>query len=206
MSDTMTVKLDKSKFLPHPTGPKVFQCVDFLNYGECVSEFQGKPKSLGPKCAFVFRSGEVNPKTGDIIDVVAEFGAYMSPKANFRKFLESWRGRPFTAEEVDEGVPVERGVGKWVYLNIGHKTSASGRTYAIVLSAMPVPAGVSIPSFAAYKRPDYLNDRKAEYAKEAAKYREEIGIDEHGNPIGDAQEMEPQMEGGHQENEDDLPF
>lgn len=207
MADQVNVKMDKSKFLPHSAGPKVAQCVDLLNFGECVSDYPGKPKSLAPKIGLVFRTGEINPKTGDVIDVVAEFGAFMTPKAKLRQFLEGWRGRTYTNDEAEEGIPLDRLVGKWAFLNIGHKTSAQGRTYAIILSAMPVPVGMTLPAFASYTRPDYLNERKAEYAKVAAAYRAEIGIDENGNPIGGHAEDDPAFSGtGPGVEDDDLPF
>lgn len=209
MADSVNVKMDKSKFLPHSAGPKVAQCVDVLNFGECVSEFPGKPKSLAPKIGLVFRTGEINPKTGDLIDVVAEFGAFMSPKANLRRFLEGWRGQPYTNEQAEDGIPVEKLVGKWGFLNIGHRTSASGRTYAVILSAMPVPLDMGKPSFASYTRPDYLNERKAEYERAADAFRMEIGIGEDGTPL---ERVHFEESGGiglppeEDDSEDSLPF
>lgn len=185
MADKTTVKQSESKFRAPSPGNKVTQCVDVLNFGECVSDFPGKPKELGPKIGLVFRTGEVNPTTGELIDVVAEYGAYMSPKAKLRQLLEGWRGKPFKEDDTKEGIPLDKLCGKYVLLNIGNKTNAAGtRTYAVVLSASPVPKEMKIPVFAAYERPQYLEDRKAKYAADTALYRAEIGVDEDGNPLG----------------------
>lgn len=217
MADRFNVKQQESKFRPHSTGMHVAQCVDTINFGECVTDFPGKPKSLSPKCALVFRTGEVNEKTGEFIDIVAEYGAFMSTKAKLRALLESWRGRPYTEEQVQEdGIPMDKLVGKWAYLNIGQKVSAGGRVYAYILSANPVPPTVAVPTLKAYTRPEFLELRKKGYAAAAAAYRAEIGVDEDGNPIGhhDEEEGEPQIGrvtagesgGTGMPDDDDLPF
>lgn len=205
MADSFTLKQSESKFRPHSTGMHVAQCVDAIWYGECVSDFPGKPKSLSPKCALVFRTGEINEATGEYIDLVAEYGAFMSPKAKLRALLESWRGKPYTEEQVrTDGIPMDKLVGKWAYLNVGQKTSpSSGRTYAYILSANPVPTTVKLPTFKPYTRPEFIEQRKDAYAKAAAAYRAEIGVDEQGNPVG---HPDDELAGALTDTNDDLPF
>lgn len=206
MADQVTAKQSESKFRPHSTGMHVAKCVDIVDFGMCVSDYAGKPKSLSPKCALVFRTGEVNDQTGEVIDLVAEFGVFMSAKAKLRALLESWRGKPYTEEQAREGVPLDKLVGKWAYLNVGQRTSpTSGRTYAVILSANPVPQTVKLPDLPGYSRPEYLTKRKEEYRKAADAYRAEIGVDEHGNPLGggDNYDDAPSLPDA---NGDELPF
>jgi hypothetical protein len=58
-----------------------------------------------------------------------------------RKDLESWRGRPFTQEEVAR-FDVGNLIGANCQLSIVHKKSADGsKTYANVAAIMPLPKG-----------------------------------------------------------------
>ena len=121
----------------------------------------------------MFRTGEKNPDTGDLIDIAQEFSVSMGDKANLRKFLESWRGKPYSASQLDEGVPLHKLTGQWALLTVAHKTSGKGRTYAIIQSAVPLPAVMkaAVPVLPTYVRADYWDTRKAEYAKQAQDFR-----------------------------------
>jgi len=62
-------------------------------------------------------------------------------KANLRKDLEAWRGRPFTADEV-KVFEVGKLIGANCQLNVIHKPSADGsKIYANVNGIMPLPKG-----------------------------------------------------------------
>ncbi len=64
-------------------------------------------------------------------------------KANLRKDLEAWRGRPFTPEEVT-AFKVETILGANCLLNVIHKPSADGsKVYANVGGIMPLPKGTA---------------------------------------------------------------
>src|SRR5690349_9680772 len=131
MADKVTATNQDSKFKPHREGNDFLGlCVDVIDLGETTVAFPNKPTYLAQKCALVFRTGEKNPETGDYIDVSAEFTVSMGEKANLRKFLESWRGKPYTQEQIDAGVPVDKLEGNWALLAVAHKKSAKGRTYA----------------------------------------------------------------------------
>lgn len=68
----------------------------------------------------------------------------LDKKANLRKDLEAWRGRPFTAEEA-EGFEVGKLLGANCQLNVVHKPSADGtRIYANVAGIMPLAKGMKI--------------------------------------------------------------
>lgn len=170
MSDEITAK-NESKFKPHPAGQFVAVCVDTISLGEKVDSGPNFPDKLSPKCALVFRTGEKNAETGDIVDIAQEYTVSMGDKANLRKALESWRGKPYTQDQIDEGVPLHKLTGQPAYIGVAHKTSKNGRVYAFVQSMMPVPRGAQPPVFPEYRRADFWADRKKEYAEAAKKFR-----------------------------------
>lgn len=167
MSDTVYATGSESKYRTHPEGQFIGQCVDVIDMGEKVEEYAGKEPSIFHKCVIVFRTDERNEDTGEHIDVAREFTVSMGDKANLRKFLEQWRGKPYNAAEVKEKVPLHKLTGQWSLLTIAHKVSKGGRTYANITAAVGVPKQLqsSLPEFDKYVRPDFYEKRKAEYAE-----------------------------------------
>ena len=192
-------------FTPHPAGQFAARCVDVIDLGEKVEQYADKPAKLSHKVALVFRTGEVNPETGDIIDLAKEFTLSMFDLANLRKFLESWRGKTFTEEEVEEGAPLHKLCGVTALLSVEQKKSAQNRVYANISAIQKLPkvmeAGAPIGDD--YDRPEYLVKRKADYATAAAEYRKRIGapMQPKVNPDG-FEEFPPATDDG----SDDLPF
>ena len=84
------------------------------------SEYHGKPYMLNKK--YTLSLGE---------------------KANLRKDLESWRGVPFTAEDLQNGFDVEKLYGVNCYLGIKHEPDRNdpSKVYANVTAILPPPKG-----------------------------------------------------------------
>lgn len=208
MADKLTAKNSDAKFKSHEEGQFVGQCVDVVDLGESVQDFADKPKYLAQKCALIFRTGEKNDETGEFIDLSAEFTVSMGEKANLRKFLEQWRGKPYLPDEVDEGVPLDKLEGNWALLTVAHKQSKKGRTYAVIVSAVGVPKMMraGLTPYTGYTRAEYMMEKKAEYAKDALAYRLSIGAPSGRSQSvgGDPGPQEP--EEGFGATEDDLPF
>ena len=175
MSDTITAKGSDSKFKPHPAGQFVGQCVDTIDLGDRVETFAGQPSKLTHKCALVFRTGEKNEQTGEYIDIAREFTVSMGEKANLRKFLEQWRGRAYTSEQIEEGVPLHKLTGNHGLLTIAQATSQSQRTYANITACVGIPKQMqsSTKKYDDYVRADFWAERKKEYAEQARKFRSE---------------------------------
>jgi len=69
----------------------------------------------------------------------------LSQKANLRSFLESWRGKPFTKDEL-AGFDLFNVLGAPCILNVVHnKNEDTGKTYANIKAIMPLPKGVTRP-------------------------------------------------------------
>lgn len=60
----------------------------------------------------------------------------LSEKANLRKTLENWRGKPFTAQEL-QGFDITNVLGKCCQIQVMHEES-NGKTYANVTAVMVV--------------------------------------------------------------------
>lgn len=61
--------------------------------------------------------------------------------ASLRRDLESWRGRPFTEQQVDEGFDVEKLYGVNCLVGVTHVTK-NDKTYANITSILPLIKGV----------------------------------------------------------------
>ena len=173
MSDTILAKGTESKFAPHPEGQFVGQCVDVLALGDKVQDFPGTEPYLAPTCALVFRTGEQNHETGECIDIAREFTVSMGEKANLRKFLEQWRGRPYTKEQVTAGVPIDKLTGQHALLSVAHRTSGKGRVYANITACVGVPKAMlaTVTAYTDYVRAEYWETKKQEYAEAAARFK-----------------------------------
>ena len=79
-------------------------------------------------------------KNGEMVQVPKvisrKFGLSLSPKGYLRPFLESWRGKPFTAEELI-GFDISKLIQVNCQLNIIHNT-VDTKTYANIASAIPL--------------------------------------------------------------------
>lgn len=199
MPDTITAKGSKSNFTPHPEGQYLAQCVDTIDMGEKVEQYQGQPPKIVHKCVLMFRTGEKNAD-GHFIDIGKEFTVSMGEKANLRKALEQWRGKKYTEKEAADGVPIDKLCGQWALITVEHKLSQGGNTYGNINAIVGVPKQMkdSLPAFPAYTRPEYYAERKAEYAAEVTKLR----------PVatGSRSEDFEDFPGALQDEDDDLPF
>lgn len=67
-----------------------------------------------------------------------KFSLSLSEKSNLRPFLENWRGKPFTPEELD-GFEITSLIGKVCQLSIVHEASSDGKkTYANISGAFGI--------------------------------------------------------------------
>ena len=62
-----------------------------------------------------------------------------SEKANLRLDLQSWRGRPFSQEEMRK-FDLKNVLGAWCMLNVIERPGNDGKTYTNVNGVTPVPA------------------------------------------------------------------
>jgi len=72
------------------------------------------------------------------------FTLSLSEKSHLRPFLESWRGRPFTPEEL-RGFDIKNVLGAPAMIQVIHERFQDGKLFAKVASAMSLPKGMPKP-------------------------------------------------------------
>lgn len=119
-----------------PAGQYNAVCVDVVDLGIVKTTWQGKEKEVH-KCRIVFELDALNAETGKPLTLGVYHTASLSEKANLRKFLEAWRGKAFTAEEL-KGFDTEVLVGVGALIQVVHATKGD-KTYDNVNSIMVPP-------------------------------------------------------------------
>lgn len=197
--DTVTAKDAGGGFDPHSEGQHAMLCVDVVDLGTNVELFPGKQPQETAKIALVFASGErQGEKKDELTLVTSEMTNSANEKANLRKFLESWRGKSYTPEQVEAGLPLHKLHGQAGLITIEHVLTRKNKKFAKIRSVAQLPPVIPAPDkaiLAEYERPKFLVDRKAQYAEALKKHRASLGA---GIP-------EPEMPNG-DDTDDDLPF
>lgn len=131
--------------IPAPAGAHIGRCYGVIDLGSHLNPQSGKMirKILIqfelPNELHTFRE-ENGPEP---FVVSREFGLFLSEKSHLRPFLEGWRGRPFTPEELAKfDVMVLAGLP--CFINIIHNQKGD-KTYANIASVMTVPKGMTCP-------------------------------------------------------------
>lgn len=145
----------------------------------------------------VFKEGE-EPKP---LAVSREFSFYMSPKANLRKFVEGFIGTTLTDTEA-EAFDLEQLLGDACLLNVVHKVSKAGNTYALISAAAPLPKGLVAPAL--------FNDKRLIDVNTASKEEIDALPEWIAGKIKSSEEYDKryraQVEGTPEVTKDDLPF
>lgn len=152
MSPIFVSDTGAGEFTPHPEGQFAARCIDVVDMGWQRTDF-------GPKYKIrvVFFCGrterrEIEGEARDVpLTVVGFFTASLNEKANLRKFLESWRGKPFLVEEAAR-FDMERMLDAKALIQVAHHKSTNGKTYANITSIMKLPQGMAAPD----KPTDYV--------------------------------------------------
>lgn len=168
---------------PVPAGPHHIVCVDGINLGMRVEDYDKKQR-LVAKYALVFQSSKVNPETGERFLIVKEVTLSMSEKGNLRKLVEGWIGAKFTDEQAEKfdlaNLYGRNGIGTIIQ----QEKQSGGGSYAKLTAITGLMDGMPTIQPLNYKRPEYLIERKAEYAEEAAKFAAKEGVSSGMIPSG----------------------
>lgn len=112
-------------------GDCIVWCVGYIDYGDQIVEYQGQKKKQH-KVKLLFESSEENKNHGDKGEVPLIFGKTftfsVSENANFIKFLQSWRGKPFVPSdfEGENAFSITKLIGVPADVQIVHKTLPNG--------------------------------------------------------------------------------
>lgn len=133
-----------------PAGTYLARCISMIHIGTLKETIGGKAEQLLNKVYFTFEL----PTEQHVFDEAKgpeprvcgkEFTLSMSEKSNLRKFLQNWRGAPFTESEATN-FDVTKLLGVECMLSLIHKVSGKGNTYTEIVSAILPMKGVTIPA------------------------------------------------------------
>lgn len=139
MTTGLVLKDTGATFTPAPEGQHVAVCVDVVDLGIVETTWKDQKKQVH-KCRIVFEIGE-RMQDGRPFTVSQQFTASLGEKANLRKFLESWRGRAFTKDEL-AGFDTEQLIGAPAVVQVVHAEKGD-RTYANINSVMKLMKGLA---------------------------------------------------------------
>jgi len=137
----------QKEFEAAPAGLHLGRLYQILHVGTSQSEWQGEIK-MENKIIFQFElHGEDNdgqPLTtedGKPLMVTKRYTRSFFETSALRQDLQAWRGKEFTADEL-QGFDIRVLLGKFCMLNVIHNKASNGKTYANVKGLSPVPAAI----------------------------------------------------------------
>ena len=92
-----------------------------------------------PDETFADKDGNTQPRT-----MSKQYTLSLHEKAGLTKMLQSWRGKPFTSEEL-KGFDLRQIVGKGCQLSVIHEQGKDGQTYANISAVVGIPKGTAVP-------------------------------------------------------------
>ena len=117
-----------------PAGLHQAVLVDVVDRGFKETQFGLKHQLL-----FAWQIADVDTATGRRFDVIRICTNSMDPKATLRQMFESWRGAPYSDEQLRAGVDCELAIGANCMINVVHRTNAAGIAHANVTAVLPCP-------------------------------------------------------------------
>jgi hypothetical protein len=136
----------ENNFEPIPIGNHAARCVSFVDLGTQSFEYNGETKS-----ARKVRLGFEVPGEMRVFDeekgeqpcmVSIELSISFHEKSNLKKHLDAWFGKAVNEANFDPETDL---LGKPAMVNVTHKESKSGHTYACISSITPLPKGMDCP-------------------------------------------------------------
>lgn len=127
---------EETSYEPIPSGMYDAVCTDIIDLGVQHSNGQyGERDDL--KVMLCWELPELTDADGKPRVVRKTYTQSFSPKANIRKDLESWRGIPFTAEEL-EGFDLDAILGCGCQIQIMQEKADNGKTYSNIKNIVPL--------------------------------------------------------------------
>jgi hypothetical protein len=134
-----------SNYTPPPAGMHIARCYRLIDLGTQPKSYQGKPTGEARKIMATWELlGEERMDDGKPFTISKSWFLSMHEKASLRKDLESWRGKPFTAEE-EHSFDVSKLLGAYCLLNVVQETGQDGNTYTQIKAITPLIKGMPKP-------------------------------------------------------------
>ena len=128
----LIAKASKKEYTPAPEGMWNAICVDAVDLGMVHNERYGKDEyKIQIRWILDEKEAGVDPETGKQFMVLRKFTLSLGEKSHLRPFLQTWRGKKFTEEEL-MGFDVEKLVGVQCQVQIIHNVGDEGTVWANV--------------------------------------------------------------------------
>ena len=128
-------------YTPPEAGTFTARCTSVIDLGTQKTVWEGEEKQAHKLLlSFEITDPENRRTDGSPHTVNKRFTASLHAKAGLRKFLESWRGRPFTPQEL-AGFDVKNVLGLDCLVGVVHETKGE-KVYANLASVMKLPKGM----------------------------------------------------------------
>lgn len=121
-------------FTPAPEGLHEAVCCDVVDLGMVDTQYGAKHKV---RIVWQLSPDAGTTADGTLLTASSRFNLTLHENGTLRPFLEAWRGKRFTAEEL-KGFDLERLIDACCQLQIIHEEK-DGRTYANVKACVPFP-------------------------------------------------------------------
>ena len=132
----MIISNSGTDYKPVPAGTYAACCIRVIDLGTQVSAYNGKAQR---KVLFTWEIPEVEVETDDgpmPALISNRYTASLHEKATLRAVLQSWRGKPFTKEELD-GYDLKKIVGATSLLGVIHKENFGSGIFTDNTQAKP---------------------------------------------------------------------
>jgi hypothetical protein len=134
----LIIKENGADFEKPPAGTQAGVCTNYVDIGMQTGKFGEKHKLV---ILFEIEARKTKGEfAGKRFVVSKEYGVSLNEKSTLRKDLESWRGRPFTAEEL-AGFDMDKIKGKPCMLNLMESAGDNGKTWINIASIIPPMKG-----------------------------------------------------------------
>ena len=135
-------------FKPVPAGMHLARCYRIIDLGTQKTEYEGNVKFLR-KTKFVWEVHGIDDSGAPIVTdkgepfvITKDYTLSWGEKANLRKDLEAWRGKPFSADE-QRRFDIKNVLDKFCMINVQHKPKRTGDgVYANIVNVTPGPAAL----------------------------------------------------------------
>lgn len=192
---------------PLPAGPQIGICYSIVDLGTHAGDYQGKPtKRHKVNICFELPGVQIETDKGPIPGAKSTTQTLsLNEKASLRKVLESWRGRPFTAVEL-QGFDLSGILTKPATVNIMHNDKGGDYIGSIMppMPNVPIPAAVNEPYIYSLDSPGENWNRIPNWAKEEIKQSLEWNKVKDFVPSEDGQPTAAPAAPA--DNQDDVPF
>ena len=165
-----------------PSGTFMARCFSIIDLWTQEDTYKGELKN-NRKVSIKFELPTKLNSDGKPFTIYVDHNFFLGEKTNLRKFLQSWRGKTYEQDELDDFHIYKEFLNRPCQITIEHKKSANtGNTYAKISSISPIMEGIDCPprvndivwlNLEAFSRDSFesLNDKLKEIIAKSPEYK-----------------------------------